>query len=110
MLLNRLITVTPPWLIAAGARTTPPTTARVRDSILPAGRKHHHMTSQIDSFGHEKCRAITVRAATTDYFHNLFFFFYMNHFNKKNTKKKMPHFSDVQGDVFVQKLKVFSLQ
>lgn len=36
VLLYRVIEVTPPWLIAAGARATPLTTAREKDSILSA--------------------------------------------------------------------------
>lgn len=37
VLLNRVIAQTPPWLTAAGTRATPPTTTRLRDSILSAG-------------------------------------------------------------------------
>lgn len=44
VLLYRVIAVTPPWLIAAGARATPLTTAREKDSILSAWKNKKNKT------------------------------------------------------------------
>lgn len=44
VLLYRVIEVTPPWLIAAGARATPLTTAREKDSILSAWKNKKNKT------------------------------------------------------------------